>query len=57
MKEVHTGKSFTFISQNDQYYTASLIIDPDSIEKKIENSRQSYDTLIKINLKNSQTIL
>lgn len=34
MKEVHTGKSFTFISQNDQYYTASLIIDPDSIEKK-----------------------
>lgn len=45
MKDVHTGKSFTFISQNDQYYTASLIIDPDSIEK-IENSRQSYDTLI-----------
>ncbi len=45
MKDVHTGKSFTFISQNDQYYTASLIIDPDSIEK-IENSRQSYDTLV-----------
>ena len=45
MKDVHTGKSFTFISQNDQYYTASLIIDPDSIEK-IENSRQSYVTLI-----------
>lgn len=45
MKNVHTGKSFTFISQNDQYYTASLIIDPDSIEK-IKFSRQSYDTLI-----------
>lgn len=45
MEDVHIGKTITFTSQNNQYYTANLIIDPGMI-KKIESSRQLYATLI-----------